>query len=47
MECLARALSEFNAEPDHVIFTTYQEREDGSTRTGEKNTRQTDAAARS
>lgn len=36
MECLAQALSEFNAEPDHVIFTTYQEREDGSTRIGEK-----------
>ncbi|KAJ5899211.1 folylpolyglutamate synthase [Penicillium taxi] len=32
MECLAHALSEHNAKPDHVIFTTYQEREDGSTR---------------
>lgn len=34
VECLARALSEYNAKPDHVIFTTYQEREDGSTRIG-------------
>lgn len=36
LECLARALSEHNANPDHVIFTTYQERDDGSTRIGEK-----------
>ena len=35
MECLAHALSEHNAKPDHVIFTTYQERLDGSTRIGE------------
>ncbi|KAJ5990336.1 hypothetical protein N7499_010863 [Penicillium canescens] len=34
MECLAHALSEYNVRPDHVIFTTYQERIDGSTRIG-------------
>ncbi|KAJ5938439.1 hypothetical protein N7466_001573 [Penicillium verhagenii] len=32
LECLAHALSKHNAKPDHVIFTTYNEREDGSTR---------------
>ncbi|KOS40531.1 hypothetical protein ACN38_g8616 [Penicillium nordicum] len=32
LECLAHALSEHNAKPDHVIFTTYDEREDGATR---------------
>ncbi|KAJ5938434.1 Mur ligase C-terminal [Penicillium verhagenii] len=32
VECLARSLSKHNARPDYVIFTTYQEREDGSTR---------------
>lgn len=35
MKCLARALPEHNANPDHVIFTTYGERDDGSTRIGE------------
>ncbi|PGH27152.1 hypothetical protein AJ80_01108 [Polytolypa hystricis UAMH7299] len=34
VECLVHALSEHNTRPDHVIFTTYQEREDGSTRIG-------------
>ncbi|RAL09340.1 bifunctional folylpolyglutamate synthase/dihydrofolate synthase [Aspergillus homomorphus CBS 101889] len=32
VEYLAQALSELDAMPDHVIFTTYNEREDGSTR---------------
>ncbi|PLB54113.1 folylpolyglutamate synthase [Aspergillus steynii IBT 23096] len=32
LECIARTLFENDAKPDHVIFTTYQEREDGSTR---------------
>ncbi|KAJ5535390.1 folylpolyglutamate synthase [Penicillium freii] len=32
MECLAHSLSKYNARPDHVIFTTYQERIDGSSR---------------
>ncbi|KAJ5950463.1 Mur ligase C-terminal [Penicillium vulpinum] len=32
VQCLAHSLSEHNAKPDHVIFTTYQEREDGTTR---------------
>ncbi|OQD86758.1 hypothetical protein PENANT_c007G05477 [Penicillium antarcticum] len=32
MESLAHALSEYNAKPDHVIFTTYEERIDGTTR---------------
>ncbi|KAH8697590.1 folylpolyglutamate synthase [Talaromyces proteolyticus] len=32
VKCLAHALSEHGAMPDHVIFTTYQERDDGSTR---------------
>ncbi|KAJ5594687.1 folylpolyglutamate synthase, partial [Penicillium hispanicum] len=32
LESLSRALSEHDAKPDHVIFTTYQEREDGTTR---------------
>lgn len=36
LQCLVRALSEYNANPDHVIFTTYHERDDGSTRIGEK-----------
>lgn len=36
LKCLARALSEHNAIPDNVIFTTYHERDDGSTRIGEK-----------
>lgn len=36
LKCLARALAEHNANPDHVIFTTYHERDDGSTRIGEK-----------
>lgn len=36
LKCLARALFEHNANPDHVIFTTYHERDDGSTRIGEK-----------
>lgn len=36
LKCLASALSKHNAIPDHVIFTTYHEREDGSTRIGEK-----------
>jgi folylpolyglutamate synthase len=34
MESLARALAKHDAKPDHVIFTTYQEREDGYTRIG-------------
>jgi folylpolyglutamate synthase len=34
LESLAHALHENDARPDHVIFTTYQEREDGSTRIG-------------
>lgn len=34
MESLARALEMYDAKPDHVIFTTYQEREDGYTRIG-------------
>jgi folylpolyglutamate synthase len=34
LEDLAHALLENNARPDHVIFTTYQEREDGRTRIG-------------
>lgn len=33
VECVARAL-EKKARPDHVIFTTYEEREDGSARIG-------------
>lgn len=36
LECLAHALLKHNAGPDHVIFTTYHEREDGSTRIGKK-----------
>jgi folylpolyglutamate synthase len=32
---LAHALSRHKALPNHVIFTTYHEREDGSTRIGE------------
>lgn len=34
VKCLASALSELKVMPDHVIFTTYQEREDGTTRIG-------------
>ncbi|KUL81630.1 hypothetical protein ZTR_09654 [Talaromyces verruculosus] len=34
VKCLAHTLSEHGAMPDHVIFTTYQERDDGSTRIG-------------
>lgn len=34
MECLARALFASNARPEYVIFTTYQERQDGTTRIG-------------
>lgn len=36
MKCLAHALSKHDAKPDHVIFTTYQEREDGTVRIGRK-----------
>lgn len=36
LESLARALVKHDAKPDHVIFTTYQEREDGYTRIGKK-----------
>ncbi|KAK1148183.1 hypothetical protein N8T08_010828 [Aspergillus melleus] len=32
LECIARTLLENDAKPDHVIFTTYQEREDGTSR---------------
>ncbi|KAJ5875289.1 uncharacterized protein N7473_012636 [Penicillium subrubescens] len=32
MKCLAHALSKHDAKPDHVIFTTYHEREDGTVR---------------
>ncbi|PYH97323.1 folylpolyglutamate synthase [Aspergillus ellipticus CBS 707.79] len=32
VECLAEALSKHGAMPDYVIFTTYEEREDGTTR---------------
>lgn len=32
MECLANTLFAHNSMPEHVIFTTYQERKDGSTR---------------
>ena len=35
LKCLARALPEHNANPDHVIFTTYDERDDGSKKRGE------------
>lgn len=35
VKCLASALSEHKVMPDHVIFTTYQEREGGTTRIGE------------
>lgn len=35
VDCLGHALLENDAMPDHVIFTTYHEREDGSTRVGE------------
>lgn len=34
LKCLAHALLKHNAIPDHVIFTTYNERKDGSTRIG-------------
>lgn len=34
MECLARALFKNGTTPEYVIFTTYQERDDGSTRIG-------------
>ena len=34
LEDLAHALFENDVRPAHVIFTTYQEREDGSTRPG-------------
>lgn len=34
LECIARALFENDARPDYVIFTTYHEREDGTTRIG-------------
>ncbi|RJE22826.1 hypothetical protein PHISCL_04845 [Aspergillus sclerotialis] len=36
LECLAHALPTHNVNPDHVIFTTYEERDDGSKRIGEK-----------
>ncbi|KMU78014.1 bifunctional protein folC [Coccidioides immitis RMSCC 3703] len=32
VECLAHALFKTNVKPDYVIFSTYQEKEDGSTR---------------
>lgn len=32
---LALAFSKYGAKPDHVIFTTYHERENGTTRIGE------------
>ncbi|OJK05116.1 hypothetical protein ASPACDRAFT_110314 [Aspergillus aculeatus ATCC 16872] len=32
VECLAKALAELRAMPEYVIFTTYEEREDGTTR---------------
>ena len=35
LKCLARALPEHNATPDHVIFTTYDEKDDGSKGKGE------------
>lgn len=34
MECLADTLFAHNSMPEHVIFTTYQERKDGSSRIG-------------
>lgn len=34
LKCLAHALAKHDAKPDHVIFTTYQEREDGTVRIG-------------
>ena len=34
LQALYKALSDFQACPEHVIFTTYQERRDGSTRFG-------------
>lgn len=36
LKCLAYALPKHDAKPDHVIFTTYDEREDGTTRIGER-----------
>lgn len=34
VECLGRALLEQGAKPEHVIFTTYNERDDGTSRLG-------------
>lgn len=42
LESLARALVKHDAKPDHVIFTTYQEREDGYTRIGNKKKKKPD-----
>lgn len=36
MKCLAHALFENDSKPEHVIFTTYRERNDSSTRIGKK-----------
>ena len=36
VKCLAHALSKHDAKPDHVIFTTYDEREDGTVRIGKE-----------